>query len=147
MKVREILCKMADPKAGGNGRSKKSQRTWKSGESLHSQRAAALHTKTGRNPEHSKGAQLGELRETEPETSLESLARGRKTPWACLQKGSHRNHCGRGEPRQQGSRQNCRTRPGQYLQSPLWFLFWGYLLGSLIQNWLNQKRNYNGDYR
>ena len=25
--------------------------------------------------------------------------------------------------------------------------FWGYLLGSLISNWLNQKRNYNGDYR
>ena len=25
--------------------------------------------------------------------------------------------------------------------------FWGYLIGSLIYNWLNQKRNYNGDYR
>ena len=25
--------------------------------------------------------------------------------------------------------------------------FLGYLIGSLIYNWLNQKRNYNGDYR
>ena len=25
--------------------------------------------------------------------------------------------------------------------------FGGYLFGSLIQNWLNKKRNYNGDYR
>ena len=22
-----------------------------------------------------------------------------------------------------------------------------YLFGSIVQNWLNQKRNYNGDYR
>ena len=25
--------------------------------------------------------------------------------------------------------------------------FWGYLLGSYLYIWLNQKRNYNGDYR
>ena len=25
--------------------------------------------------------------------------------------------------------------------------FWGYLLGSVIEIWLNQKRSYNGDYR
>ena len=25
--------------------------------------------------------------------------------------------------------------------------FWGYLIGSLLYIWLNQKRNYNGDYR
>ena len=25
--------------------------------------------------------------------------------------------------------------------------FWGYLIGSLLYGWLNQKRNYNGDCR
>ena len=25
--------------------------------------------------------------------------------------------------------------------------FWGYLIGSYLYIWLNQKRNYNGDYR